>query len=193
MTLKEKIIHEALRLFSTHGYMNTSISDVMAAAQTSKGGLYNHFKSKDQLFYAAVDEARGIWREANLDGLDGLDSQVDRVVRLFENYQHRYLTCHDLPGGCIFINLAVELNDQRADLAAEVNKGFDQLKGFITRCLDTAYRKGEIRSAVDIEAATEILVSGLLGACVVYTADKSGADLNRSMTALIDYLNSLRR
>ena len=119
MTLKDKIIHASLRLFSTNGFMNTSISDVMAAAGASKGGLYNHFKSKDQLFYAALSEARLIWREKNLDGLDDLDDPVERVTRLFENYQHRYLTAKDLPGGCIFVNLAVELNDQRPDLAVK--------------------------------------------------------------------------
>ncbi|MEJ2069204.1 MAG: helix-turn-helix domain containing protein [Syntrophobacterales bacterium] len=41
MTLKEKIIHESLRQFSTKGYMSTSISDILEAVGTSKGGLYN--------------------------------------------------------------------------------------------------------------------------------------------------------
>ncbi len=39
MTLKEKIIHESLRQFSTNGYMGTSISDILEAVGTSKGGL----------------------------------------------------------------------------------------------------------------------------------------------------------
>ena len=60
MTLKEKIVAEALRQFSTKGFLNTSTMDIIAAVGTSKGGLYNHFKSKEQLFYASLSQARKI-------------------------------------------------------------------------------------------------------------------------------------
>ncbi|UCF58166.1 MAG: TetR/AcrR family transcriptional regulator, partial [Deltaproteobacteria bacterium] len=38
MELKEKIVHESLRLFSLKGFLSTSIHDVLEAANTSKGG-----------------------------------------------------------------------------------------------------------------------------------------------------------
>ena len=66
MSLKEKIIHESLKLFSLNGFLNTSILDIISAAQTSKGGFYNHFTSKEDLFYQVLDESRKIWREKNL-------------------------------------------------------------------------------------------------------------------------------
>jgi len=192
MTLKDKIIHASLRLFSTNGFMNTSISDVMAAAGASKGGLYNHFKSKDQLFYAALSEARHIWREKNLDGLDDLDDPVEKVTRLFENYQYRYLTAKDLPGGCIFVNLAVELNDQRPDLAVEVNNGFLGLKAMVKRFLDAARNEGRLKASVETQSVTDMIVSGLLGACVMYTSDKSEENLNATIGTLVGYIDGLR-
>ena len=66
MELRQKIIQEALRLFSLKGFLSTSIQDILTAANTSKGGLYNHFKSKEDLFFAVMAEARKIWREKNL-------------------------------------------------------------------------------------------------------------------------------
>lgn len=192
MTLKDKIINASLRLFSTNGFMNTAISDVMAAAGVSKGGLYNHFKSKDQLFGAALSEARHIWREKNLDGLDELDDPVAKVIRLFENYQNRYLIATDLPGGCIFVNLAVELNDQRPDLAAHVNEGFVGLKAMVKRFLDAAQKEGGIKASVETQSVTDMIVSGLLGACVMYTSDKSAENLNATIGALVNYINGLR-
>jgi TetR/AcrR family transcriptional repressor of nem operon len=192
MTLKDKIITASLGLFSTNGFMSTSISDVMAASGASKGGLYNHFKSKDQLFYAALSEAQQIWREKNLDGLDDLDDPVDKVIRLFENYQHRYLTAKDLPGGCLFVNLAVELNDQRPDLAAEVNEGFVGLKTMVKRFLDAARKEGGLKGSVDTRSVTDMVVSGLLGACVMYTSDKSEENLNATIGTLVGYIDGLR-
>ena len=64
--LKEKIIHESLKLFSLKGFLGTSIHDILEAADTSKGGFYNHFSSKEDLFFQVIDEARKIWREKNL-------------------------------------------------------------------------------------------------------------------------------
>jgi len=58
MSLKETIIHESLRLFSLKGFLSTSINDILEAANTSKGGFYNHFASKEELFFEVLDEAR---------------------------------------------------------------------------------------------------------------------------------------
>jgi AcrR family transcriptional regulator len=54
MTLKEKIILESSRLFSAKGFSSTSINEILEAAGVSKGGLYNHFKTKEELFSARV-------------------------------------------------------------------------------------------------------------------------------------------
>ena len=69
MLLKEKFILESLKLFSLKGFLSTSIDDILKAANSSKGGFYNHFKSKEDLFHHVLDEARGIWRDRNLYGL----------------------------------------------------------------------------------------------------------------------------
>jgi len=60
MSLRERIIHESLRLFSLKGFLSTSINDILEAANTSKGGFYNHFASKEELFFEVLDEARRI-------------------------------------------------------------------------------------------------------------------------------------
>ena len=79
MNLKERIIHESLRLFSLKGFLSTSIQDILSAAQTSKGGFYNHFKSKEDLFYQVLEEARKIWRERCLYRLDQEKDAVSKV------------------------------------------------------------------------------------------------------------------
>ena len=102
--LKERIIHESLRLFSLKGFLSTSITDILEAAGTSKGGFYNHFASKEDLFFQVLDEARRIWREKNLSGLDQIESPVGKVKKLMENYRDRYLKdTENFPGGCILL------------------------------------------------------------------------------------------
>ena len=66
----EKIPHNVLKLFSLKGFRNISIHDILDAANTSKGGFYSYFASKEDLFFQALDDARRIWREKNLAQLE---------------------------------------------------------------------------------------------------------------------------
>ena len=193
MTLKERIIYESLRQFSAKGYLSTSITDILDAAGTSKGGFYNHFKTKDQLFLATLSEARKIWREKNLAGVDEISQPLDKIKKLLQNYRDRYLPdSENLPGGCIFVNLAIELNDQKPELAREVNEGFVRLKTMMKRLLDEEKATGSIHRDIDTAQVTEMIFSGLLGACVMYTSDKSREHLNLTIGALIGHLDAIK-
>ena len=192
MTLKEKIIHESLKLFSLKGFLCTSMHDILQAADTSKGGFYNHFKSKEDLFFTVLDKARKNWREKNLTNLDQIEKPVEKVKKLLENYRDLYLKdTKNLPGGCIFLKLTVELVDQKPHLSREVNDGFVRLKAMIKRLLDQGIESGELREDVDTETVTEMIFAGMLGASVIYDMEKSTASLDQSINALIDHLQRL--
>lgn len=193
IALKEKIIRESLKLFSLKGFLSTSIHDIMREAKTSKGGLYNHFKSKDDIFVAVLSEARKVWRERNLAGLEQIENPVEKVKKLLENYRDRYLKdTETFPGGCIFVTLSVELDDQRPNFSRELNEGFVRLKAMIRRFLDQGKENGELRGEVNTEAVTEMIFSGMLGASVIYGTGKFFASIDQCINSLIDYLESLR-
>lgn len=192
MELRQKIILEALRLFSLKGFLSTSIQDILNAAGTSKGGFYNHFKSKEDLFFAVLPEARRIWRQNNLAGLEQIENPVEKVKKLLHNFKSIYLKdTNSLPGGCVFVTLSVELDDQKPALAQEVSRGFDGLKSMIKRLLEQGRESGELRGDTDTEAVTEMIFAGILGATVMYGVDKSSAKLDQTIKALLDYLTRL--
>lgn len=192
MRLKERILHEALRQFSAKGFMATSTTDIITAVGTSKGGLYNHFQSKDQLFLEALSHARKIWRERNLFGLEEIERPCDKIIQLLTNYKDRYLVdTENIPGGCIFINLTVELSDQHPHLAEPVAEGLERLKGMLKRLLEQERTAGTLKEHANINEAVDMLFSGLLGACIMYTADKSKANLDSSIGSLCSYVKSL--
>jgi TetR/AcrR family transcriptional repressor of nem operon len=192
LALKEKIIRESLKLFSLKGFLSTSIHDIMEETEVSKGGLYNHFKSKDDIFFAVLSEARKIWRQRNLAGMDQIEKPVAKVKRLLENYRDRYLKDKKtFPGGCVFVALSVELDDQNPVFSQELNEGFVRLKAMIKRLLDQGKGSGELRADVNTEEVTEMIFSGMLGASVIYGTKKSSASLDNCISALVNYLDSL--
>lgn len=193
MNLKETIVHESLKLFSLNGFLNTSIQDILSAANTSKGGFYNHFSSKEDLFFQVLDEARKIWRQKNLRGIEEIKSPIDKIRKLLENYKNKYLLdAEDFPGGCIFIMFAVELGDSRPHLAREVQKGFTGLKALLKRLLNNDQPSAAVYNGINTDMITEIIFNGMLGASLNYSVDKSHEALDKSINALIDYLEKLR-
>ncbi|MDO4273262.1 MAG: TetR/AcrR family transcriptional regulator [Eubacteriales bacterium] len=52
----ESIIDASAELFSKKGYEQTSIQDILDITKLSKGGLYHHFKSKDEILEAVMQK-----------------------------------------------------------------------------------------------------------------------------------------
>jgi AcrR family transcriptional regulator len=195
MTLKEKIVQESLRLFSSKGFSNTSISEILEATAASKGGLYNHFKTKEELFSAVLSESRKIWRDKNLAGLDEIENSLDKIKKLLENYRDQYLLgSGNMPGGCIFVRVSVEsaeLGDQWPHLAAEISAGFEGLKSMIRGFLDKAKEGGQLAPETNTENVADMIFSGMLGASVLYGMDKSSRSLDQTINSLIEYVANL--
>jgi TetR/AcrR family transcriptional repressor of nem operon len=191
MSIKESIIHEALKLFSLKGFSSTSITDILEATGSSKGGFYNHFKSKEDLFFAVLERARQIWREKVLTDLDTVGQPLDKICKLLENYRDLYLIdSENIPGGCIFINLAVELADKNPHLADGVNQGFAGFKIMVNNLLHDAKKQGDLKADASTESMTEMVFAGMLGASVMFSVDKSPENLQRTIGAIIQYLHT---
>ncbi|NTU83365.1 MAG: TetR/AcrR family transcriptional regulator, partial [Chloroflexales bacterium] len=57
---KQRIVAQAASVFNTLGYSGTSMRDLTRATGLEKGGIYNHFPSKEALALAAFDYAVGV-------------------------------------------------------------------------------------------------------------------------------------
>ncbi len=189
MNLRDSIIHEAQKLFSLNGYLSTGVNEIIDAAGTSKGGFYNHFASKEDLFLEVLAEAQKIWRERVLFGINELDSPTEKIIRILRNYCDRYLKdSENFPGGCIFITFSVELDDTRPHLVKEVYKGFEGFKTLLNTLLDEAIEKGELPRDLDSRTVTDMLFTGMLGSSVLFGVNKCTYNLDCSINSLIEYL-----
>ena len=52
---RQLIIEKSAELFNKFGYDGCALSDIMKATNLKKGGIYNHFKNKDEIALAAFD------------------------------------------------------------------------------------------------------------------------------------------
>jgi hypothetical protein len=87
--------------------------------------------------------------------------------------------------------LTVELSDQQPQLAQALNEGFVRFKGMLNRLMIEEREAGTLHSDVDINKVVEMIFSGLLGASVMYTSDKSVQNLEMTISTLVEYLTQI--
>jgi AcrR family transcriptional regulator len=82
---RQEILRTAARLFQQRGYDATSMNDVAAALKLSKGGLYHHFQSKDEILFEIMNHAMEITQErvlAPVRGIAGAEERLRALIRL---------------------------------------------------------------------------------------------------------------
>ena len=81
-------VDDALRVFWTHGYPDTSLERLTAATGLGKGSLYSTFGSKDGLFVRALEryaEQHNVkWEKVTQCALEGEGRIGERVQRRYE-------------------------------------------------------------------------------------------------------------
>jgi AcrR family transcriptional regulator len=82
---RQEILRTAARLFQQRGYDATSMNDVAAALKLSKGGLYHHFQSKDEILFEIMNHAMEITQERVINPVRGIadpDERLRALIRL---------------------------------------------------------------------------------------------------------------
>ena len=79
---RQEILRTAARLFQQRGYDATSMNDVAAALKLSKGGLYHHFQSKDEILFEIMNHAMDITQERVLNPVRGIADPEERLRTL---------------------------------------------------------------------------------------------------------------
>ena len=80
-----RIVHAALKLFSSCGYHNTSIADILEESGCTRGSLYYYFSSKEDVAYAAIDEAlRLLVEQGSASHLQTDKHPIDRLLNTLD-------------------------------------------------------------------------------------------------------------
>jgi len=83
---RQEILRTAARLFQQRGYDATSMNDVAAALKLSKGGLYHHFQSKDEILFEIMNHAMDITQERVLAPVRSIADPEDRLRSLIRRH-----------------------------------------------------------------------------------------------------------
>jgi AcrR family transcriptional regulator len=177
------ILASAAPLFNRRGFAGTSIADVLEATELEKGGLYNHFASKEELAVAAFEYALAQVDAYFTHALAGTASGLARLQAFIDAFE-RYCERPVVDGGCPLANAALEADDALPFLRERVRHGFERLRETIRHNLLRAVEKSEIPPAIDVEMQTDLIIAALEGGLLLSRAMRSRSHVRRVATAL---------
>ncbi|MCL5966371.1 MAG: TetR family transcriptional regulator [Deltaproteobacteria bacterium] len=189
---REQIIEESLQLFSVKGYFNTSINDILEATGLTKGGLYGHFSSKEELWGAAYERAVEIWKGIVFKGARKIADPLARIEKVVENDLFGYCGAEVFDGGCFFFNMLVELSGQSETMSRRIRAGFVEFARLLASWLTEAERKGLLKKGVKSREVADFIVIAINGATALYTASRDRRLLKETSDQLRAYLRQMR-
>ncbi len=123
---RKRILQSAARLFRKHGFAATGIDAVMEGAGLTAGAFYAHFKSKNDLLGASMQESFGQAWETLTRGVSGSPKEMrHQILARYLSTAHR-----DQPEkGCPLVGIAAELGRNAKHTAKYTTQYLERLVG----------------------------------------------------------------
>lgn len=191
-TTRSNILQKAYELIYTKGYQTTSIDDIIATTHVTKGAFYYHFKNKEEMGIAVINE---VMRPAMIDNLAVvLSNSADPVKDLYQMMQFLLLESPllQLEHGCPAGNLTQEMAPWNKAFSEALSQLIDDLQMLMQQCLDQGKKKTVIRADVDAEQVTFFLMSGYWGIRTLGKLYNDKKYYNVYLKELSNYLETLK-
>ncbi|MEE2059671.1 ScbR family autoregulator-binding transcription factor [Rhodococcus artemisiae] len=160
---REAVLGGAAEVFVRLGYANASLNEIIDEAGVTKGALYFHFGSKEELARGVIDagcerfavaarskmeqRAPALETAIEVSVLNASMSESDRIVRAM-------------------FRLLVEIGDYHGNEVAPFGSWFDSMLDLMQR----AHDEGDLEPSIDVEGLAYFLLQSLIGARTVSAA-----------------------
>lgn len=175
---KSRILKKSGVLFNTKGYKATSISDITGATGFTKGAIYRHFGSKEQLEKETLFHLSSIMFEKVRSRVKSRLTAGDKLRAVFR-YFESCVTEPVLKGGCPLLNAAIESDDGNPVLRKEALRILDILHQSIVTILENGIKYGQLKSKVDKDAFATLTIASLEGAIMMSKLRGNDEDIRR--------------
>jgi AcrR family transcriptional regulator len=193
-TTRQLILRTAFEEFYRYGFQGGSLNRIVEETGLTKGALFHHFAGKQELGYAVVDEV--IWprfKAAWIDPLEHSEDPINDTKRLLLHMAEKGGPSGSLVQGCPVNNLAQEMSPLDEEFRRRLERIYAAWRQAFATALANSIKAGKVRkdiSPVKVAAFVVAAVTGIIGTV------KNAQDrqlLRDAGSALLDYLDSLRR
>jgi TetR/AcrR family transcriptional repressor of nem operon len=159
----------AVELFSSKGYSDTSMDDLVKATGVSRYGLYGTFGNKRELFEHALERyADSMGRQSFLRLLEP-GAGLEHIRAIFEQ-RIEAMSASGEKRGCMLCHTAMELAPHDHEIEGVLQKFMQRMSKAFAIGLEAAAQRGEVKQDLDFRAAGQFLTGALFGLAVLARA-----------------------
>jgi TetR/AcrR family transcriptional repressor of nem operon len=189
---REHLLQAAFREIYRYGFQSAGIDTILAATNVTKGALYYHFKSKEALGYAIIEEivaklTRDRWMLPLQRSKD--KDPIDTLISIVRAIPHRP---RDVKRGCPLANLAQEMSQLDEQFRKRLERIFHAWQGGIAMALRKGQSEGTVRRDLNPDETASFLIAMVEGYEVLAKNAQDAKAWNVGIRNIVSWLRSLR-
>lgn len=186
------ILEKAFELIYVNGYQTTSIDHIIATTQVTKGAFYYHFKTKDEMGLAIINDILKPTLTSSF--IEPLQKELDPLDAIY-NLMHHLLLENELlkvEYGCPVANFTQEMTPWNVEFSKVLDELTQQWTKTMVATIENGQENGFIRKDVNAEQVTMFIMSGYWGIRNFGKLENSKIVYIPFLKELKSYLNSLK-
>ena len=186
------ILQKAFELIYEKGYQTTSIDDILATTLLTKGAFYYHFKNKDEMGIAIINELLKPTLTSSF--IEPLQNDVNPIETIY-NLMHHLLIDNDflkVEYGCPVANFTQEMTPWNADFSNVLNEISQQWMKSLISLVEKGKMNGQINDNINTRQVAMFVMSGYWGIRNFGKLENNKSVYLLYLQELKSYLNTLK-
>ncbi|OCK50101.1 TetR family transcriptional regulator [Chryseobacterium sp. CBo1] len=179
------ILQKAFELIYINGYQTTSVDEIIATTQVTKGAFYYHFKTKDEMGLAIINELMiPNFKKTFIKPFQSVENPLDAIYELM----HYLLMENDVlkvEYGCPASNFTQEMAPWNIDFTKALNTLSLQWENTMIEAVEKGKENGLVKAEVDAKEVAIFVLSGYWGV-------RNLGKLENSKSVYLVYLKGLK-
>ena len=179
---RKRIVDSARRLFNRHGFENVSLDSIMAGAGLTRGGFYNYFQSKSDLYAEVLGcfftdpEWKNCWEGVEVDLQSG--DAAPQVIRAYLSQQHY----EDVENSCPMVALPTDVSRS----GHKAKRAFETVFAGMVSVLERSAGERRQKAHATAQAVAALCVGGMVVARAMENRVSADALLGACMQVALE-------
>ena len=164
---RHNIIRKSAMMFNKKGYMTTTMNDIIQETQIQKGGIYRHFKDKEQLMVESFRYSIEIMQNHLKVSVSQHKNASDKLIAFVEAFL-QLSEGRPIVGGCPIYNAAIEMDGLEGNvLLPHINEAIDMMVIWLMKIIEDGLNQQELKQSIQPYDTALYIVSILEGGLVL--------------------------
>lgn len=182
---RQNILQKAFELIYINGYQTTSVDEIIATTQVTKGAFYYHFKTKDEMGLAIINELMKPTFENTF--IKPFQSDANPLDTIYNLMYHLLIENKDLKVeyGCPASNFTQEMAPWNVEFTKALNELSLDWEQAMMDAIEKAKLEGIVKKDVSAKEIAVFVISGYWGV-------RNLGKLENSKSVYLIYLKGLK-